>query len=89
MSLVPSAMQGLIQLKASTKLIAGSKFPPLVSAVSSATAQYVLSASVVNSTNIALGPGAGTQTGRITGLQPSAMSGLMMLRAAAQGLAGR
>lgn len=89
MSLIPSAMQGLIQLKASSKLIAGSKFPPLVSAVSKATSQYVLAASIINSTNIALGPGAGTQTGRIVGLQPSGMSLLMMGVAASQGLAGR
>jgi len=89
MSLVPQAMQGLIQLKASSKLMSGSKFPPLISAVSNATSQYVLAASIINSTNIALGPGAGTQTGRITGLVPSGMSGLMMVVAAAQGLAGR
>lgn len=89
MPLVPSAIQGLTIVKASSKLMAGSKFPTLVSAVSNATSQYILATSIVNSTNIALGPGAGTQTGRISGLVPSTMSLMMMGKAAAQGLSGR
>jgi hypothetical protein len=89
MPLIPTAIQGLITVKASSKLMSGSKLPHLVSAVSNATSQYILSASIINSTNIALGPGGGTQTGRITALVPSAMSLLMMGKAAAQGLSGR
>lgn len=89
MPLIPSAIKGLTLLKASSKLMSGSKLPHLVSAVSSATSVYVLSVSTINSTNIALGPGSGTQTGRITALSPTGMSLLMMGVAAAQGLAGR
>ena len=89
MPLVATAIQGLITVKASSKLISGSKLSYLVSAVSNATSQYILAASIINSTNIALGPGAGTQTGRITALVPSAMSLLMMGKAASKGLSGR
>ena len=89
MSLIPTVIQGLITVKASSKLMSGSKLPHLVSAVSNATSQYILSAAIINSTNIALGPGGGTQTGRITALNPSLMSQLMMAKAAAQGLSGR
>jgi len=89
MPLVPTAIQGLITVKASSKLMSGSKLPHLVSAVSNATSQYILAASIINSTNIALGPGGGTQTGRITALVPSTMSLLMMGKAASQGLSGR
>ena len=89
MPLVPATMTGLIIAKASSLTIAGEKFPSFVSAISSATCQYILSVSIVNSTNIALGPGAGTQTGKVVGLVPSGMSALMMTKAAAAGLAGR
>ncbi len=89
MPLVPTAIKGLTIVKASSKLMAGSKFPTLISAVAGATSQYILAASIINSTNIALGPGAGTQTGKIVGLMPSTMSLLMMGKAAAAGLSGR
>jgi len=89
MPLIPAAMRGLMTLKASQKLMSGSKLPHIVGAISNATSQYVLAVSVINSTNIALGPGSGTQTGRIVGLFPSTMSGLMMLKAATYGLSGR
>jgi hypothetical protein len=89
MPLVPFQMQSLIQLKAASLLMAGSKLPDIVSAVSAATCQYLIASSVVNSTNVVLGPGAGTQTGTVTGLVPQAMSSLMFLKATAQGLAGQ
>lgn len=89
MPLFPPAMQALIQLKAASQLMAGNKLSALVSAISSATCQYILTASIINSTNIVLGPGTGTQMGRITGLIPSIMSSTMLLKAASQGLTGR
>jgi hypothetical protein len=82
-------MQSLIQLKAASQLMAGSKLPDIISAVSMATCQYLMAVSVVNSTNIVVGPGAGTQTGTVTGLFPQAMSALMFFRASSQGLVGR
>lgn len=89
MPLVPSTIERLILTKASSVTIAGSKLSYFVSAISGGTSQYILSASIVNSTNIALGPGAGTQTGKIVGLVPSGMSTMMMTKANAAGLAGR
>jgi len=89
MPLVPSTMKSLIIVKASSLTIAGDKLSYFVSAISGATCQYILSASIVNSTNIALGPGSGTQTGKVVGLVPSGMSVLMVVRATAAGLAGR
>jgi hypothetical protein len=89
MPLIPQTMQGLIQARGASQLLSGNKFPDVVSAVSSATCQYVLTTSIVNSTNVALGPGAGTQTGTIMGLIPTAMSSLMQAKAASMALAGR
>lgn len=89
MPLLPPAMQGLIQAKAASVALAGSKFMDLAGAIANASCQYILMSSFVNSTNIALGPGAGTQTGTIQGLTPSGMSALMLAKAASQGLAGR
>ena len=82
-------MQGLIQARGASVLLAGSKFPDIVSAVSSAACQYILTAAIVNSTNVALGPGSGTQTGTIQGLIPNAMSALMQVKAASMALSGR
>jgi len=89
MPLIPQAMQGLVQAKAASQLIAGSKLPSFVSGICNATCQYVISSSVVNSTNVAVGPGSGTQIGRIVGLVPNLMSTLMVAKAASSGLAGR
>lgn len=89
MPLIPTAMSGLMTAKAASLTLSGSKYSSLVSGISSAVASYVISASLVTSTNNALGPGAGTFTGRISGLSPSGMSKLMQLRAAAAGLSGR
>lgn len=89
MPLISSAMSTLMLLKSSQKFMSGSKLPFIVSAVSNATSQYVIVASIVNSTNNALGPGSGTQTGRIVGLFPPVMSGLMVAKAASFGIAGR
>lgn len=89
MPLVPSSMKSFMLLKASSKSLSGNKLSDLVTAISNATAQYVLSASTVNSTNIALGPGSGTQTGRVSGLNATTMSSLMTIKAAASGLSGK
>lgn len=89
MPLIPAVMQGLIQQKALLKQMTGSKLSPLVSAISSATCLYLLSFSVVNSTNNVLGPGAGSQVGRLIGLSPSDMASKMSAYAKSQGLSGR
>lgn len=89
MPLLPPVMQGMIQAKAASQVVVGSKLPALVSAISMATCQYVLVSSIVNSTNVAMGPGAGTQIGRIVGLMPNMMSKLMLMKAAASGISGR
>lgn len=89
MPLVPPTMTGLAMAKAASNLIAGSKLPSIVSAVTSATCQYLLAAATVNTVNVAVGPGSGTQTGRIYGLVPALMSATMQLKAASLGLFGR
>jgi hypothetical protein len=89
MPLLPPTMQGMIQLKASSTLMSGSKFPTLASALSSAICQYILMSAVVNSTNQAMGPGGGSQIGRIVGVNPSGMSAMMMLKATSKGIVGR
>jgi len=89
MPLVPTQMQGLIMGKAASQVLSGEKLPAFVSAVSMATCQYLMAASTVNSTNIALGPGAGTQTGKIAGVIPTAMTSMMMAKAASLGLSGK
>ena len=89
MPLIPTQMQSLIQLRASSELMAGSKLQDVVSAISMATCQYLQVSAIVNSTNIVLGPGAGTQTGNVVDLLPQAMSSMMLLNASSLGLAGR
>lgn len=89
MPLVPTTMQGLMMANAASQTLAGSKLTDLAAAISAAVCQYVLSVSTVNSTNIAMGPGSGTQTGTITGLVPATMSSLMLAKAASLGIAGR
>ena len=89
MPLVPTQMQSLILLKAASELMAGSKLPDIVSAVSAATCQYLQVSAIVNSTNVVLGPGAGTQTGNVTGLFPQAMASMILLNASSLGLAGK
>jgi hypothetical protein len=77
-----------MQAKGASELLSGTQFPSLVSAVSSAACQFILSTAIVNSTNSALGPGSGTQTGYIQGLIPTAMSSLMQAKAASLALSG-
>ena len=62
---------------------------PEFSAISSAVCSYFTVAPIVVSTNIVTGPGAGTYTGKVVGLLPSAMSSLMMLKLTSAGLLGR
>jgi hypothetical protein len=69
--------------------MSGEKLSYFISAISSATCQYILSVSTVNSTNIALGPGAGTQTGRVVGLSSFGMGTLIYNRALSSGFSGR
>jgi hypothetical protein len=89
MPMIPAAMSGLMMAKAVSKTLSGSKLSPQISAVSSAVCLYFTAAPIVVTTNIVTGPGAGTYTGRIVGVIPSAMSGMMMLKAASLGLVGR
>jgi len=89
MPLLPPAMQGLMQAKAASKAMAGQKLPSMISALSMAICQYVLLSSVVNSTNVAMGPGAGTQMGRVVGLNANLMATAMMMKAASMGISGR
>jgi uncharacterized membrane protein len=89
MPLIPQMMQGLITAKAASSMMSGSKMIPFVGAISNATCQYILLSAVVNSTNIATGPGAGTQVGRVVGLIPNAMSMLIQMKAAVYGIVGK
>jgi len=78
-----------MRAKAASQLMSGSKLPAVVSAISTATCQYVIAASTINSVNIAVGPGSGTQIGKIIGLSTRGMSSMMLLRGATLGLIGR
>lgn len=89
MPIVSTNMSQQMRLNATTKLITGDKLPDFVSAVSSATSSYLLSSAVVNSTNICLGPGAGTFTGTVKGIIPLTMAQLMTLKATTLGITGR
>ena len=89
MPIVSSFMSSQMQLKSSSVTVSGSKFSGIVSAVSNAVASYVPSTAQVQSTNIVVGPGAGTFTGRVSGLSAPVMSKLMQLKAAIAGLTGR
>ena len=89
MPLIPSQMQSAIQLKATSDLMSGNKMPDIVSAISFATCQYITASAIINSVNVVLGPGAGTQTGVITGLVPQGMSSLMLSQAISVGLSGQ
>jgi hypothetical protein len=89
MPFIPSAMTGLMMAKATSQSIYGAKLLPQLSAVSSAVCSYFTVAPIVVSTNFVTGPGAGTYTGKVVGLLPSAMSSLMMLKMGLMGLVGR
>lgn len=89
MPFVPSVMTGFMMAKAASKLMGGSKLLPEISAISSAICSYLSVAPVVVSTNFVTGPGAGTYTGKLVGVVPSVMSGLMSLKAASKGIMGR
>lgn len=89
MPIVSTYMSSQILARDSSVTVSGQKLPGIASSISMAVSTYVLSAAQVQSTNIVLGPGAGTFTGTITGLSPTAMSGLMMTRAAMVGFCGR
>jgi len=82
-------MQSAIQAKAASQLLAGNKFPFIVSAICSATCQYILSSAVVNSMNTVIGPGYGTQAGVIVGLVPDSMSSLILLKGQSMGIGGK
>ncbi len=89
MPFVPPAQTGLMVTKGASTAMLGGKFIPFVNAVSSAVCQYMVSAPITMTTNVVLGPGAGTYIGRIVGCVPSAMTVLMMTKAAASMLVGR
>jgi len=89
MPFIPSAMTGLMMMKATSETMAGAKMLPQLSAISSAVCSYFSIAPIVTSLNLVTGPGAGTYTGKVVGVVPSAMTGLMMLKAASTGTVGR
>ena len=89
MPLIPAAMSGLMVAEGSSLAISGSKFSTTVFGISTAASAYIIAAATVTGTNVVLGAGAGTFVGRIMGLSPVIMSGLMNLRAAASGIMGK
>lgn len=89
MPFVPTAMTGLMMAKAASQSIFGSRLLPEVSAVSSAVCTFFSTVPFVTSTNFVTGPGAGTYFGKIIGVIPSAMSSMMVLKAASMGIRGR
>lgn len=89
MPLIPTVMSMQMVAKGASLTLAGSKYNPMVSAVSMATCSYIMASSMAQTTNQVTGPGAGTFQGKIVGCTSSGMSGLMKLKAASQGLAGR
>lgn len=89
MPFISAATTGLMVAKGSSVLMTGSKFMPLVSAASSAICAYLPMAAMVTGTNVVVGPGAGTYMGRVIGAVPSAMSSLMLAKAALSGISGR
>jgi hypothetical protein len=82
-------MTNLMMVKAMSQSVHGAKLLPELSAVSSAVCTYFSMAPIVVTTNIVTGPGAGSFTGKIVGVVPSAMSSLMMIKAASAGVLGR
>jgi hypothetical protein len=78
----------MIAKGASTKML-GSKFMPFVSAVSKAVCQYMAMAPIAMSTNVVLGPGAGTYMAKIVGCVPVAMSSMMLVKAASTMTVGK
>jgi hypothetical protein len=89
MPFIPPTQTGLMVAKGASSMMMGERFMPFVNAISTASCQYLMSAPIVMSTNVVLGPGAGTFVGKIVGCVPSAMTSLMMVRAAASMLVGR
>jgi hypothetical protein len=89
MPFVPPSQTGLMVAKGVGSLMAGEKFTPFVNAASTAICQYLMMAPIVMTTNMVIGPGAGAYTGKIIGCVPSAMTSLMMIKAAGSMLVGR
>lgn len=89
MPLVPTNMSATMNGKGASLKITGTKFSSFSSAISKSASTYILSSAIVNSTNIVLGPGAGTYTGQLTGIVPTIMANLMRLKASSLGLSGR
>lgn len=89
MPLSSSALSALIIAKAGSSLIAGSKMTPYIRAIADATVQHLMTASTVTSVNMVTGPGSGTLTGRITGVNRLTMRSLIMNRLRLYRLAGR
>ena len=89
MPFVPSTMSAMMASKAASQGLAGSKLPTEFAAISAAVSAYFSLAAGVVSSKIVTGPGVGTFNGKVVGLVPSAMSSLMVSKAASQGLVGR
>lgn len=78
MPIVSTAISSSATLKASSTEIVGRDMRKMASAVAMATTQFILTNAVVVSTNVVVGPGAGTSTGTLQGMVPSALSALMV-----------
>jgi hypothetical protein len=89
MPFIPPTQTGFMVAKGASTAMFGAKFVPFVNAISTAACQYLMAAPIVMSTNVVLGPGAGTFVGKIVGVVPSAMTSLMMVKAASSMLVGR
>ena len=89
MPLIPTALSAQAKAKAASVTVSGQKLPGIVDSIASAVSAYVLGSAQVQGTNVVLGPGSGTFTGRISGLSVSTMSNLMRISAATAGFSGR
>lgn len=89
MPFAPPSTTGLMVSKGASQKMAGEKFMPMVSAVSSAVSSFMPGAPVVNSTNVVTGPGAGTYFAKIVGAVPVGMTGLMMAKSSSTQTIGR
>jgi hypothetical protein len=82
-------MGGLMVAEGSSLSMSGSKFSTTAFAISTAASAYIIVSAIVTSTNKVMGAGAGTFTGRVSGLSSSTMTNLMNLQATALGLSGK
>jgi hypothetical protein len=88
MPFVPTVMTSYMLSKAASYGMSGAKDQPLFSATASAVCSYIPMAATVVSTNVVVGPGSGTYTGKIIGCVPDLMSSMMLMKTASAGIMG-